>query len=64
MRARGRASYVGDGPNMACRKEPKMTDQPQNGFGAPGATPGAFYGFDVVRQNTPNPDFVNTLEPR
>jgi hypothetical protein len=34
------------------------------GFGAMGATPGAFYDFDMVRQNTPNPTFVNTLEPR
>jgi hypothetical protein len=34
------------------------------GFGAMGAAPGAFYDFDVVRQNTPNPSFVNTLEPR
>ncbi|HTX12867.1 MAG TPA: hypothetical protein VME22_29895 [Solirubrobacteraceae bacterium] len=34
------------------------------GFGTMGASPGAFYDFDTVRQNTPNPSFVNTLEPR
>jgi len=33
------------------------------GFGAPGAAPGSFYDFDVVRQNTPDPSFVNTLAP-
>ena len=33
------------------------------GFGTTGATPGAFYDFDTVRQQTPNPSFVNTLEP-
>ncbi|HTU88228.1 MAG TPA: hypothetical protein VMF57_21790 [Solirubrobacteraceae bacterium] len=33
------------------------------GFGTMGATPGAFYDFDTVRQSTPNPSFVNTLEP-
>ena len=33
------------------------------GFGTMGATPGAFYDFDSVRQQTPNPSFVNTLEP-
>lgn len=34
------------------------------GFGARGATPGAFYDFDTVKQHTPNPSFVNTREPR
>lgn len=34
------------------------------GFGTMGATPGAFYDFDIVRQRTPNPSFVNTLKPR
>jgi len=34
------------------------------GFGAQGKGPGAFYDFDTVRQHTPNPTFVNTLEPR
>jgi hypothetical protein len=34
------------------------------GFGTMGATPGTFYDFDIVRQSTPNPSFVNTLEPR
>ena len=34
------------------------------GFGTMGATPGAFYDFDTVRQNTPNPSFVNTREPQ
>jgi len=30
------------------------------GFNAQGATPGAFYDFDTVRQRTPNPPDVNT----
>jgi len=34
------------------------------GFGTMGATPGAFYDFDIVRQRTPNPSLVNTLKPR
>jgi len=34
------------------------------GFGAKGSTPGAFYDFGTVRQNTPRPSFVNTLRPR
>ena len=34
------------------------------GFGTMGATPGTFYDFDTVRQNTPNPSFVNTLAPQ
>jgi hypothetical protein len=34
------------------------------GFGKMGTAPGAFYDFNTVRQNTPNPSFVNTLEPR
>ncbi len=34
------------------------------GFGTQGTSPGAFYNFDTVRQNTPNPSFVNTLQPR
>jgi len=34
------------------------------GFGTMGAAPGAFYDFDIVRQSTPNPSFVNTREPR
>ncbi len=34
------------------------------GFGTMGANPGAFYDFDAVRHNTPNPSFVNTLKPR
>jgi hypothetical protein len=29
-----------------------------------GATPGAFYVFDTVRQHTPDPIFVNTSKPR
>lgn len=33
------------------------------GFGTMGATPGAFYNFDTVQQNTPNPSFVNTRQP-
>ncbi len=33
------------------------------GFGARGATPGAFYDFNSVKQHTPNPSFVNTLAP-
>lgn len=33
------------------------------GFGSQGATPGAFYDFDTVRQQTPNPSFVNTRRP-
>ena len=34
------------------------------GFGTMGTAPGAFYDIDAVRRNTPNPSFVNTLEPR
>ncbi len=33
------------------------------GFGTQGSAPGAFYDFDTVRQSTPNPSFVNTLQP-
>jgi len=33
------------------------------GFGTPGAAPGTFYDFGVVSQSTPDPSFVNTLEP-
>ena len=33
------------------------------GFGRQGAKPGAFYDFNVVRQHTPNPSFVNTRRP-
>lgn len=33
------------------------------GFGTMGTAPGAFYEFNVVRQHTPDPSFVNTLEP-
>jgi hypothetical protein len=33
------------------------------GFGVKGKGPGAFYDFDVVRKQTPNPKFVNTRVP-
>ena len=33
------------------------------GFEAPGAAPGAFYDFNTVRRQTPNPAFVNTRTP-
>lgn len=33
------------------------------GFGKQGATPGTFYDFDQISPMTPNPSFVNTLEP-
>jgi hypothetical protein len=33
------------------------------GFGAKGHGPGAFYDFDTVIKNTPNPAFVNTPRP-
>jgi hypothetical protein len=33
------------------------------GFGAQGATPGAFYDFDAVSANTPNDPDLNTLAP-
>jgi hypothetical protein len=34
------------------------------GFGQPGKGSGTFYNFEDVRQNTPDPSFVNTLSPR
>jgi len=34
------------------------------GFGSPGASPGSFYDFASVRQNTPDPSFVNTRQPQ
>jgi hypothetical protein len=34
------------------------------GFGVAGAMPGSFYDLGTVRQHTPNPSFVNTLQPR
>ena len=33
------------------------------GFGAKGATPGAFYDFDAVSATTPNDPDLNTLRP-
>jgi hypothetical protein len=33
------------------------------GFGTMGAAPGAFYDFNSVRRQTPNPSFVNTRRP-
>ena len=42
----------------------KRLEQAGFGLGKQGATPGAFYHFNQVRQRTPNPAGVNTRRPR
>jgi len=42
----------------------KRLEQAGFGLGTQGATPGAFYHFNQVRQRTPNPAGVNTRRPR